>query len=139
MRFSSYNQKKNLLYCAWNKEKIWREEKLRDKQNNMEWKKKWVHSFTQTRYIQPTVREVFIDLKDEKSDTNDFKSAAKCVSCCLEKLKRWLHWKKTVIKLKKQILTHGCLTKKASPWSKIYFTWLFHWHKDQASKDAYLN
>ena len=67
-----YEEKKNLEI----NKTIWNE------------KKKWVHSFTQTRYIQPTVREVFIDLKDEKSDTNDFKSAAKCVSCCLEKLKR---------------------------------------------------
>ena len=32
--------------------------------------------------------EVFIDLKDEKSDTNDFKSATKFVSRCLEKLQR---------------------------------------------------
>ena len=34
------------------------------------------------------MRKVFIDLKDEKSDTNVFKSATKFVSCCLEKIKR---------------------------------------------------
>ena len=28
-------------------------------------RKKWVHPFTQKGYFQPTVREVFINLKDE--------------------------------------------------------------------------
>ena len=47
-----------------------------------------MHPFTQTGYIQPTVREVFFDLKDEKSDTNDFKSERKFVIHSLEKLRR---------------------------------------------------
>ena len=34
------------------------------------------------------MRKVFIDLNVEKSDTNDFKSATKFVSRCLEKLQR---------------------------------------------------
>ena len=34
------------------------------------------------------MREVFTDLKDEESVTNDFKSATKFVSHCLEKLQR---------------------------------------------------
>ena len=34
------------------------------------------------------MREIFTDLKEERCDTADFKSAAKFVSRCLEKLKR---------------------------------------------------
>ena len=34
---------------------------------------KRVYSFTQTVYIQLLVRQVFIDLRDEKSDTGDLK------------------------------------------------------------------
>ena len=45
--------------------------------------------FTQKRgYIQPTVRTVFKDLTREPSDSKDFKSATKFISCCLEKLKK---------------------------------------------------
>ena len=50
--------------------------------------KKRVDPFTQRGYIQPIVREVFKDLTDEPSDSKDFKSAAKFVSWCLEKLKK---------------------------------------------------
>ena len=39
-------------------------------------------------YIQPTVKEVFKGLTDERNDTKDFKSAAKLVSRCLEKLEK---------------------------------------------------
>ena len=39
-------------------------------------------------YIQPTVKEVFKGLTDERNDTKDFKSAAKLVSHCLEKLEK---------------------------------------------------
>ena len=39
-------------------------------------------------YIQPTVKEVFKGLTDERNDTKDFKSAAKLVSSCLEKLEK---------------------------------------------------
>ena len=49
-------------------------------------RKKWVYPFTQKGYIQPTVREIFTDLKEEKCDTVDFKSATKFVSRCLQKL-----------------------------------------------------
>ena len=55
-------------------------------------------------YIQSTMREVFIDLKDEKSDINDFNSATKFVPRCSEKLQR-----------DDFALTHGCWTKKPSP------------------------
>ena len=49
-------------------------------------RKKWTHPYTQTGYIQPTVREVFVDLKDEPSSSNDIKNASKFVTRCLEKL-----------------------------------------------------
>ena len=39
-------------------------------------------------YIQPTVKEVFKDLTGEPNDTKDFKSAAKLISRCLEKLEK---------------------------------------------------
>ena len=76
-------------------------------------RKKWVRLFTQSGYIQPTVREVFIDRKYEKSDTDDFKRATEFVSRCLEKLPRSEfaleeNWQK-------QISPHGCWTKKVSP------------------------
>ena len=50
--------------------------------------RKWVHTFTQRGYIQPTVREVFKYLTDEASDSKDFKSATKFISRCLEKLEK---------------------------------------------------
>ena len=100
-RFSLYDQKRIALAVQERKRKCEEDKKI-PKINKAIWnekRKKWVHPFTQTRYIQPTVRKVFIDLKDEKSDTNDFKSATKFVSSCLEKLQRGeLHWKKTVAK-----------------------------------------
>ena len=51
-------------------------------------RRKWVHPFTQRGYIQPTVREVFEDLTDEPSNSKDFKTAIKFVSCCQEKLEK---------------------------------------------------
>ena len=82
-------------------------------------RKKWVHLFTQSGYIQPTVTEVFIDLRYEKSDTENFKRATEFVSHCLEKLPRSEfaleeNWQK-------QISTHGLWTKKVSPSSNICF------------------
>ena len=50
--------------------------------------KKWVYPFTHKGFIQPTVREIFTDLREERCDTVDFKSATKFVSRCLEKLDR---------------------------------------------------
>ena len=50
--------------------------------------KKWVYPFTRKGFIQPTVREIFTDLREERCDTADFKSATKFVSRCLEKLDR---------------------------------------------------
>ena len=51
-------------------------------------RKKWVYPFTQKGFIQPLVQETFTDLKEERYDTVDFKSATKFVSRCLEKLDR---------------------------------------------------
>ena len=51
-------------------------------------RKKWVYPFTQNRFIQKTVREIFTDLKEERCDTTDFKLVTKFVSRCLEKLDR---------------------------------------------------
>ena len=51
-------------------------------------KKKRVHPFTQTGYINPFVREFFVDWKNEKSDFMEFKSAAKFVTRCLDKIER---------------------------------------------------
>ena len=78
------------MLCKKERENMKRTRKTK-KLNKAIWnekRKKWVHPLTQTGYIQPTVRKVFIDLKDEKSDTNYFKSAKKFVSRCLEKLQR---------------------------------------------------
>ena len=50
--------------------------------------KTWVYPFAQKGFIQPTVRVIFTDLKEERCDMVDFKSAAKFVSVCLEKLYR---------------------------------------------------
>ena len=89
-KFSLYDQKRIALAVQERKRK-YEEDKKNPQINKTIWnekRKKWVHPFTQTGYIQPTVRKVFIDLKDEKSDTNDFKSATKFVSRCLEKLQR---------------------------------------------------
>ena len=89
-KFSLYDQKRIALAVQERKRK-YEEDKKNPDINKAIWnekRKKWVHPFTQTGYIQPTVRKVFIDLKDEKSDTNDFKSATKFVSRCLEKQQR---------------------------------------------------
>ena len=62
---------------GWNAKRMWNAKR-----------RKWVHPFTQIGYIQPTIKEVFKDLTDEPSDSKDFKSAAKFVSRCLEKLEK---------------------------------------------------
>ena len=49
-------------------------------------RRKWVNPFNQTGYIQPSVRELFIDLRNEKCDNVQFKSATKFVVRCLQKL-----------------------------------------------------
>ena len=51
-------------------------------------RRKWTHPFTQIGYIQPTVREVFVDLKDEPSSSSDMKNASKFATRCLEKLEK---------------------------------------------------
>ena len=89
-KFSLFDQKRIALAVQERKRK-YEEDKKNPEINKVIWnekRKKWVHPFTQTGYIQPTVRKVFIDLKDEKSDTNGFKRATKFVSRCLEKLQR---------------------------------------------------
>ena len=64
-------------------------EKPSHKQGNMEWKEKEVGAPLHTNRIYLTNSERgFFDLKDEKSDTNDFKSERKFVIRCLEKLQR---------------------------------------------------
>lgn len=50
--------------------------------------KRWVHPFTQKGYIQPSVREIFPNLKDVKCDDKVFISATKFVKRCLEKLEK---------------------------------------------------
>ena len=50
--------------------------------------KNWVYPFAQKGFIQPTVRVIFTDLKEERCDMVDFKSAAKFVSIFLEILYR---------------------------------------------------
>ena len=47
-----------------------------------------MHPFTQTGYIQPSVREMFSDLSNEKCDNADFKSATKFVVRCMEKFEK---------------------------------------------------
>ena len=49
-------------------------------------KRKWMHPFTQTGFINPFVGEFFVDLMNEKSNSKEFKSAAKFVARCLDKL-----------------------------------------------------
>ena len=51
-------------------------------------RRKWVYPFTQKGFIQPRVREIFFDLKEERCDTADFTSATKFLSRCLKKLDR---------------------------------------------------
>jgi hypothetical protein len=51
-------------------------------------KRKWVRPFNQIGYIQPAVREIFIDLADGKSHEKEFLSATKFVVRCLEKLEK---------------------------------------------------
>ena len=122
-------------YCARKKEKIWREEE-NPGINKAIWnekRKKWVYLFfTQTGYIQQTVAEVFIDLKDEKSDTKDFKSATIFVPCCVEKLQIGdFALEENVVKTN---IDSWTLDQKASPWSKICFMWLFRWHKIKSQR-----
>ena len=47
-----------------------------------------VNSFTQTGYINPFICEYLVDLKNEKSDSKEFKSAAKFATRYLEKLEK---------------------------------------------------
>ena len=61
-------------------------------------RKKWVHPFTQKGYIQPTVREIFNDLKDEQCDSADFESATKFVVRFLDKLEKGLFDIKPLLK-----------------------------------------
>ena len=73
------------------KERKFEEDKNYPSINKAVWnskRKKWIYAFTQKGFIQPTVREIFTDLKGERCDTADFKSATKFVSRCLEKLDR---------------------------------------------------
>ena len=74
-RFSLYDQKKIVLTVYKRK---YEEEKKNPEINKTIWnskRKTWVHPFTQTGYIQPTVKEVFNDLKGEQSDYNNLKRA----------------------------------------------------------------
>ena len=48
-------------------------------------KRRWVHPFTQTWYIQPFVRSYFAGMKTENCNSKEFWSATKFVSRCLEK------------------------------------------------------
>ena len=50
-------------------------------------KRKWVKPASQIGYKAKTVREMFPDMKDEKSDTSDYKSCIKFVGRCEELLK----------------------------------------------------
>ena len=47
-----------------------------------------VNSFTQTGYINPFICEYLVDLKNEKSYSKEFKSAAKFATRYLEKLEK---------------------------------------------------
>ena len=70
-KFSLYDQKRIALAVQERKRK-YEEDKKNPEINKATWnekRKKWVHPFTQTGYIQPTVRKVFIDLKDETLTT----------------------------------------------------------------------
>ena len=49
-------------------------------------KGKWVYPFSQKGYVQPSVREIFPNLKDSTTDNKDFISATKFVKRCLDKL-----------------------------------------------------
>ena len=51
-------------------------------------KRRWVHPFTQTGYIQPFVRSYFADMKTENCNSKEFRSATKFVSRCLEKFEK---------------------------------------------------
>ena len=50
------------------KEKVWNDKR-----------KKWTDPASQTGYIGPTVREMFIDMKDEPHDSKDFQACYKFV------------------------------------------------------------
>lgn len=51
-------------------------------------RKKWTSPFTQKGYIQPSVRQLFTNLKGETCDQKNFKSATKFVVRCMEKYER---------------------------------------------------
>ena len=70
-------------------------------------------------YIQPTVKEVFKDLTDEPNDTKDFKSAAKLISRCLEKLEKGdLTLRKLVAKA--SIMSWVLVQKKLLKYKMLY-------------------
>ena len=67
------------------------EDKNNPKVNKSVWsenKRKWMTPFTQTGYIDPFFHDYFVNLKNEKLDSVEFKSAAEFVICCLDKLER---------------------------------------------------
>ena len=66
------------------------EDKNNLKVNKSVWsenKRKWLNPFTQTGHINPFACQYFVDLTNEKSDSKEFRSAARFVSSCQINLK----------------------------------------------------
>ena len=82
-----------------------------------------VNSFTQTGYINPFICEYLVDLKNEKSDSKEFKSAAKFATRYLEKLEKSDLFTKG--NTSKTQITRCRSTKQRSK-SAISTIWLFH-------------
>ena len=76
MKEKEIHSSRTETYCWWaesKKSKIWGRQEYVWSEN----KRKWMNPFTQTGYINSFVREYFVDLKNEKLDSKEFKSAAK--------------------------------------------------------------
>ena len=72
------HDQKKIVLTVYKRKRKYEEEKKNPEINKTIWnskRKTWVHPFTQIGYIQPAVKEVFSDLKGEKSDYNNLKRA----------------------------------------------------------------
>ena len=79
----SLAEQKNIADELKAKKAKYEEDKNNPKVNKSVWsenKRKWLNPFTQTRHINLFVCEYFVDLKNEKSDSKEFRSAARFVS-----------------------------------------------------------
>ena len=86
----SLAEQKNITDELKAKKAKYEEDKNNLKVNKSVWsenKRKWLNPFTQIGHINPFVCQYFVDLTNGKSDSKEFRSAARFVSSCQIDLK----------------------------------------------------